>query len=306
MKILLSPSSIGKLSSKPIDILKEKGLEVIVNPYGRKLTKEETVQLASDCVGVVAGVELYDNEVLDALPNLKCISRVGVGMDSVDIPNAESRGIKVVNTPHGPTQAVAELALGLTMTALRKIGQAHHNLKSGIWKKENGYLLEGKTIGVVGVGRIGKKTAEIFRALGCEVIGSDLYPNEEWAKNFGIKFMELKLLLEKADVVILHLPGLSSGNPVLGSEELALMKDESILVNLARGGVLNEDALIAELEKGKFTGIALDVFSQEPYEGPLTKFEQVILTPHIGSYAKEGKIKMEIDAVQNLINAISE
>lgn len=305
MKVLLSPSSIGILSKEPIDLLESKGHEVIVNPYGRRLVADEIVELAAECEGIVAGVETYNPEVIDSLPKLKCISRVGVGMDSIDVPYAESKGIKVTNTPNGPTQAVAELALGLTMAALRKIAQAHHNLKSGIWKKENGYLLQGKTVGVIGVGRIGRKTSELFHAIGNQVLAYDLYPDLTWATSKGIRFLELNTLLMEADIVILHLPGSSNGKPFITDRELSLMKQESILINLARGGVVDEVALAAQMAEGKFAGVALDVFSEEPYNGDLLKFEQVTLTPHLGSYAKEGKVKMELDAVINLLEVLN-
>ena len=133
MKILASPSSIGQISLKPFELLEANGYEVVKNPFGRKLTEDETITLGKDCVGIVAGVETLDSIVIDSLPNLKCISRVGVGMDSVDISYAENKGIKVLNTPNGPTRAVAELTLGLTLSLLRKIPNAHYDLKNRIW-----------------------------------------------------------------------------------------------------------------------------------------------------------------------------
>jgi len=129
MKVLASPSSIGQIDPKPFELLKDNGYEVVKNPYGRKLTGEETLTLGKGCIGIVAGVENLNAKVINALPNLKCISRVGVGMDSVDISYAESKGIKVLNTPNGPTRAVAELTLGLTMSLLRKIPNAQYDIK---------------------------------------------------------------------------------------------------------------------------------------------------------------------------------
>jgi D-3-phosphoglycerate dehydrogenase len=303
-KILTSPSSMGQVSSEPLDLLKKNGFEIINNPYSRKLTEDEVIELAKDCIGIVAGVEPLTKRVMEALPNLKCISRVGVGMDSVDLVYANSKGITVVNTPDGPTQSVAELALALTLSLLRQIPKADSFLKQRNWKKVGGNLLLNKTIGVIGMGRIGKKTAELFRALGNPVIGHDLVPDKQWAAANGVMIFEIDDLLKEADIFCLHLP--STVKPVIGVSELALMKKGSFIVNVARGGVVDEGALFEALKSGQISGAAIDVFSVEPYAGPLCDLDNVVLTPHIGSYAEEGKLQMEIDAVQNLIDNLKQ
>tara|TARA_B110000238_G_scaffold8270_1_gene8341 strand:+ start:143 stop:1063 length:921 start_codon:yes stop_codon:yes gene_type:complete len=303
-KILTSPSSIGQISPEPFDLLKSNGYEIINNPYGRKLTESEVISLASDCIGIVAGVEPLNSKVIDALPNLKCISRVGVGMDSVDISYAESKGIKVLNTPNGPTRAVAELTLGLTISLLRKIPNAHYDLKNRIWKKQTGNLLYEKKVGILGLGRIGRMVAEMFRSLGNPVIGYDLYPDLDWAEKNNIEILGLEQLLNQSDILTIHIPGNSDGSTVLNQKELSYLKDGAFIVNVSRGGVINEDALYEVLINGKLSAAALDVFSNEPYSGKFCDLDNVILTPHIGSYAKEGKLKMEVDAVMNLINAL--
>ena len=304
MKILASPSSIGQISLKPFELLEANGYEVVKNPFGRKLTEDETITLGKDCVGIVAGVETLDSIVIDSLPNLKCISRVGVGMDSVDISYAENKGIKVLNTPNGPTRAVAELTLGLTLSLLRKIPNAHYDLKNRIWKKQTGNLLFEKKVGVLGLGRIGRMVAEMFRSLGNPVIGYDLYPDMDWAEKNNVEILSLEQLLNQCDIITIHIPGNSDGSAVLNQEELSYLKDGTFLVNVSRGGVINENALYKMLTNGKLSAAALDVFSNEPYNGKFCDLDNVILTPHIGSYAKEGKLKMEVDAVMNLINAL--
>ena len=304
MKILASPSSIGQISLKPFELLEANGYEVVKNPFGRKLTEDETITLGKDCVGIVAGVETLDSIVIDSLPNLKCISRVGIGMDGVDISYAENKGIKVLNTPNGPTRAVAELTLGLTLSLLRKIPNAHYDLKNRIWKKQTGNLLFEKKVGVLGLGRIGRMVAEMFRSLGNPVIGYDLYPDMDWAEKNNVEILSLEKLLNQCDIITIHIPGNSDGSPVLNQEELSCLKDGAFLVNVSRGGVINEDALYEMLTNEKLSAAALDVFSNEPYSGKFCDLDNVILTPHIGSYAKEGKLKMEVDAVMNLINAL--
>ncbi len=303
-EILTTPSSFGQISEKPYEILQQSGYEIIKNPYGRKLTEEEVITLSKDCIGIVAGVEPLTAKVMDSLPNLKCISRVGVGMDSIDLNAAHERGITVVNTPNGPTRAVAELTLGLTFSLLRKIHIADANMKNRIWKKETGNLLFGKKIGVIGLGRIGKMVAESFRAIGNEVIGYDLYPDNDWAGKNKVKYVNLKDLLSEADIITIHIPASSDSKAVIGRELIHLLKPNAFVINVSRGGVVDEQALYESLKKNNIAGAAIDVFSKEPYDGPFISLENVVLTPHLGSYAKEGKLNMEIQAVKNLLNVL--
>ena len=300
-KILTSPSSIGQIGPQPFDLLRQYGYEIINNPYGRKLTEDEVIELAKDCVGIVAGVESISARVMDALPLLKCISRVGVGMDSVDLDYAKQKGIIVVNTPDGPTRAVAELTLGMTLSLIRKIPQADAALKQHLWKKQTGNLIFEKQIGIVGLGRIGRMVAELFRGMGNPVIGYDLYPDTDWASKHQVQLKTLDEVLQSADIITLHVPGNSNHTPVIGAGEISKMKNSVLVINISRGGVVDEDALLEALTSQRIAGAAIDVFSKEPYNGPLCDLENVVLTPHLGSYAEEGKLQMEIDAVLNLI-----
>jgi len=222
----------------------------------------------------------------------------------VDVLYAENKGITVLNTPNGPTRAVAELTLGLTLSLLRKIPNAHYDLKNRIWKKQTGNLLYEKKVGVLGLGRIGRMVAEMFRSLGNPVVGYDLYPNLEWAKKNNVEILSLEQLLNQCDIITIHIPGNSDGSPVINQEVLSSLKEGAFLVNVSRGGVIDEEALYKFLTNGKLSAAAIDVFNNEPYSGKFCDLDNVILTPHIGSYAKEGKVKMEVDAVINLINAL--
>ena len=303
-KILTSPSSMGEVGPKPFDILKENGFEIINNPYGRKLTEEEVIELAEGCVGIVAGVEPLTSRVMDALPDLKCISRVGVGMDNVDIEYAKQKGIVVVNTPDGPTRGVAELTLGMTLSLLRRIPQADAAIKNKQWKKQIGNLIYEKQVGVIGLGRIGKMVAGLFRGIGNPVVGFDLYPDEKWAAENFVRLNSFENVLKMADIITLHIPGNKDKTPVIGSKELGMMKKGAFIINISRGGVVDEDALYGALKDGHLAGAAIDVFTKEPYSGPLSDLDNVVLTPHLGLYASEGKLQMEIDAVLNLINVL--
>jgi len=303
-KILTSPSSFGQVGPEPVELLVKNGYEVINNPFGRKLTEDEVIEIAKDCIGIVAGVEPLTKRVMDALPALKCISRVGIGMDSVDLAYAAEKGIIVKNTPDGPTRAVAELTLAMTLSLLRKIPQAHYDLKNKIWKKQTGNLFLNKVIGVVGLGRIGRLVSQMFRALGNPVIGYDPYADAAWAATNGVELVDMQTLLAKAHVVTIHVPGNEDGSAVIGRSEIDIMKQGAFLINISRGGIVDEEALYKALDEKKLGGAAIDVFSVEPYSGALCDLENVILTPHLGSYAEEGKLLMEIDAVNNLINAL--
>lgn len=295
---------MGQCGSEPFDLLSENGYEVINNPYGRKLTEDEVIELAKDCIGIVAGVEPLTPRVMDALPNLKCISRVGVGMDNVDLEYAKQKGIIVVNTPDGPTRGVAELTLAMTLSLLRRIPQADAALHQHKWKKQIGNLFLDKKVGIIGLGRIGKSVAELFRGLKNPVIGYDPFANEAWAKENGVELASFEEVLKQADILTLHVPGNKDKSPVIGATELAMMKDGAFLINIARGGVVDETALYDALKDGKLAGAAIDVYTKEPYDGPLCDLENIIMTPHLGSYAKEGKLQMEIDAVINFIKAV--
>lgn len=299
--VLISPSSFGDCGPEPVRLLEKAGLEFKFNSFQRKLERDEVVALAKGCQGLIAGVEPLDRPVLESLPDLRCISRCGAGMDNVDLDCARELGIPVFNTPDGPTRAVAELALGLTMALARAIPRRDRAMRAGAWDKSLGTLIEGKTVGVVGLGRIGRAVAALFQAIGCRVVASDIRPDLGWAQTHGVTLLSLGELLARADIVSLHIAAAAGMNPLLGRHELALMKPTSFLVNLSRGEVVDEAALAEALSSGIVAGAALDVFSKEPYRGPLLKLENVILSPHVGSYAREARLRMEVDAVKNLI-----
>jgi len=304
MKILVSPTSFGQVSMEPVDMLLAKGYELVYNKTGRKLKEEEVIALGKECDGIVAGLEPLTAKVMDELANLKCISRVGIGMDSVDMEYAASKGISVVNTPDGPTRSVAELTLGMTLSLLRKIPQSDAAIKNGRWKKYVGNLLHQKTVGVIGLGRIGKMVAQMFTALGNPVVGYDLYHDESWAKQYNVTYTDMDSVLKTADILTIHTPGSKDKIPVVGQQQLAMFKTGSFLINISRGDVVDESALYTSLTNGHLAGAAIDAFSEEPYTGPLATLENVVLTPHIGSYAAEGKLQMEIDAAKNLITEL--
>lgn len=301
MKVLISTSSFAKYSNKPLELLKEKGFEIRLNPYGRKLNKEELIELGSECEYILAGTEDYSKEVLEKLPKLKGISRCGVGLDSIDLEEAKQRGIKIERTPDAPTQAVAELTLGIMIDLLRKISTQNEMVKNEKWKKYMGSLLSKKTIGIVGLGRIGRRVAEILLSVGSEVIAADPYIDNEWVSKHKIDVITLEELVEKSDIITLHINMNKENYHMFGEQIISKMKNGSYLINTSRGGLVDEGALYKALKEKHLSGAALDVMEEEPYNGKLRELDNIILTPHIGGYAVESRINMELEAAQNLI-----
>lgn len=297
-KIVISTSSFGEYDLLPLQKCRDAGYTVICNPYGRKVAADELVELAHDAIGLIAGTECLSEEILKQLPKLKVISRCGAGLDNVDVDSAKRLGIKVFNTPDEPTVAVAELTIGLILTLLRKIALMDKEIRNNIWKKRMGNLLFGKQVGIIGFGRIGQKVAELLSAFGVELAYYDIEP-----KPHNVNCIEKKLedILSWADIITLHCSQPTDYKVLIGKGELRKMKKGAWLVNTSRSGLVDEDSLYSLLKEGYLSGAALDVFGQEPYIGRLKELDNVILTPHIGSYAKEARIQMEIKAVNNLL-----
>ena len=294
-----STSSFGKESAEPIDRLKRAGFEVRANPHGRALTSDEAKAHLEGVIGLVAGTEKLTAEVLRGAPALKVISRVGVGIDNVDLGAAKELGIAVHNTPEAHVDAVAELTLGGVLAALRAIPRSEISIREGKFEKPMGRLLRGKTVGLVGYGRVARALAHLVRAFGCEVIAYDVARTDDQARYVG-----LDELCAQADVVSLHLPYSKAAHHLIGAAQLAAMKPDALLVNTARGGLVDEAALALHLEKNKKASAYLDCFEKEPYTGPLASLPNVVLTAHIGSYAREARVRMEVEAVDNLLRAL--
>lgn len=301
MKVAITTTSFARYDRSLLDMLEEKQIQYVLNPHGRKLSEKEVVEVAKGADGIIAGTEPLNELVLNNLSSLRVISRCGVGMDNVDLEAAERLGIKVFNTPYGPTLAVAELTVGLILDLLRKITQMDRELRTTTWNKRMGNLLYGKKVGIVGFGRIGQKVAELLLPFGVEIGYCDV---REVSHNTSCRPQELETLLAWADVITLHLCPSKENGPIIRKRDIQLMKPGAWLVNVARGGIVDEEALYNALKDGHLSGAAVDVFDKEPYNGPLRKLENVIVTPHIGSYALEARVDMEKKAVENLIEGL--
>ncbi|MBE9571960.1 MAG: phosphoglycerate dehydrogenase [Proteobacteria bacterium] len=305
-RILITTSSFGKDDDSPLKLLQKTGYETIINPYRRKLTEEEVLNLILEVkpVGMIAGVEPITARVLQKAKGLKVVSRCGVGLESVDLNAAGSLDITVTNTPDAPTEAVVELTIGLIFNLLRKISFLDRELRKGNWTKESGSLVRGKRVGIIGLGRIGKRVAETLLGLGAKVVGTDIQPDYEWLPKNQVPLVSLEELLKQSEILCLHVSYTLSNEYLVGRKELETMPKGAYLINTSRGEVIDHDALYSMLTDGHLAGAALDVFDHEPYTGPLTQLDNVVLTPHIGSYAREARVEMEIQAAENLIEEL--
>lgn len=301
-KILIATASFGNSSSPAIKLLKSEGIKFSLNPYQRKLNETEITQLINDCDGVIAGTEVYSENVLRNAKNLKIISRVGTGIDAIDIKTIRKLNIKLTNTPSAPVTAVSELALGLILSLIRNIHLSNLNMHNKKWVRGNGIGLEELTVGILGYGRIGKHLARNLVKIGCKkIIVYDLNKKQLKKRN-GIDFVSKKYLIENSDVISIHLPLTKSTSNMFNYEVFKKMKKNSYLVNTARGEIINEDDLFKSLKNNIIAGAALDVFSNEPYTGDLTKLENCITTAHLGPMSKLARQNMELEAVQELVN----
>lgn len=299
-KIAITTTSFGVYDNGPLKLCKENGFDVVLNPYGRKVKSEELINLAKNALGLIAGTELIKEEVLLELTSLKAISRCGAGLDNIELDAAKRLGIKIFNTPDAPTIAVAELTIGLILDLLRKVSQMDRDMRNNQWQKRMGNLLQGKKVGIKGFGRIGKKVAELLGPFGCEIAYADPYVEN---RLLGLNRLSFDELLDWADIITIHV---SVSEKLIGEKEFESMKKGAFIVNTSRGGVIDELALYKYLANDYLSGAALDVFEEEPYIGPLKELDNIILTPHIGSYAKEARIEMERQAVENLLRGLSD
>ena len=297
-KLVISTSSFDVDNNPHLQHLLEEGMHIAGNNYGRKLTEDEIIQLlGGDAVGMIAGIEPLTERVFASAKSLKVVSRCGSGLDSVDLAAAKRYGIAVLNTPEAPAQAVAELTMGLMLGALRRICQIDRLLRGGEWPRTQGQLLAAQSVGIVGLGRVGRRVARLCQAFDAKVVAHDSHVKQPPQ---GIELVSLERLLAEANIVSLHLTYDVDTHHLLDRAAFARMKPGAVVINTARGGLIDETALAEALASGQLGAAALDVFEEEPYRGPLLKCDNAILTSHIGSLARESRQRMEVEAADNL------
>lgn len=288
------------LAEAAVEKLRAAGLTVVVKTG---MSEEELAkELAKGYEAIVVrSATKVRQPALDAAKGLKLIIRAGVGLDNIDADYAKEKGIEVLNTPKASTDSVAELTLAHMFALARSLVRATETMREGRWEKKefHGIELQGKTLGVIGIGRIGQAVARRALGLGLKVLAYDKYVKESPIP--GVKMVPLEELLRESDFVTLHIPPEPAG-PVIGAREIALMKDGAFLINCARGGVVDERALLSALNSGKLAGAGLDVFEEEPPKNlELLRHPKATLTPHIGAQTREAQERIGDEVVEILL-----
>ncbi len=308
MKILVTPTSFSR-ERVPVAwaLLASFASEIVVNPTGKPLTENDIPMLLEGVDGWIAGLDFITAEVLRQAPDsLKVISRYGVGVERVDLAAAAERGITITNTPGVNAGAVADLTLGLMLAVARRIPALDRQVKAGAWPRTIGMEMSGKTLGILGLGAIGKEVAKRAQGFSMRILAYDPWLDATYAEQHGIRPMGLNELLAESDIVSLHLPLTAETDNMLCAERIARMKPGAILINTARGGLADETALLTNLVTGHLGGLGLDAFSVEPPgDSPLFRFDNVVVTPHAGAHTSEATANMAIRSVENLISVLS-
>ena len=305
-KVLITTVPFASKDKRPLKMLDEAGVDYEVNPLNKKLTEEELRELISEYSVLIAGTEPITAKVIEAAPKLRLISRVGIGLDNVNLLKANSRGIKVSYTPDAPSPAVAELTLGLIFSLIRALHVSNHEMHKGIWYRSFGRRISDLTIGVIGVGRIGTRVLELINAVGTpRLLVNDLSPKTQLNEQIPIEWVSKERILKEADIVTLHVPLTKLTKNMIRKKELLSMKSDACIINTARGGIINEQDLYEVLKSKHLSGAAIDVFDLEPYKGPLCELERCILTAHMGSMSVDCRNRMEYEATEEVVRFLS-
>jgi D-3-phosphoglycerate dehydrogenase / 2-oxoglutarate reductase len=302
-----------KLDKKGIALLEEAkahGVDLVVDAKPG-LKAEEQHQLIGDYDGlIVRSATKVGGAFLQHAKKLKIVIRAGIGVDNIDISACKAQGVVVENTPRGNVVSAAEHAIALMMSLARQVPQATATTKSGVWEKSKfmGTEITGKTLGIIGTGNIGAVVADRARGLHMDVIATDPFLTEARARELGIEKVELDELLTRAHVISLHTPLLPATRNILDAEAFQKMQPGVLIINAARGGLVDEDALLTAIKEGKVRGAALDVFAVEPVapDHPLLSCEQVVVTPHLGASTYEAQVNVAVDAAEQMIAFIKD
>jgi len=305
-KVLITTVPFGEKNRLPLEQLETAGIEYLINPLNKKLTENELADMIADFDVIIAGTESISNYVMERASKLKMISRVGIGLDSVDLLAAERRGIKVSYTPDAPAPAVAELTVGLLITLLRSVQLSNIEMHKGLWKRYFGRRIANTTIGVIGLGRVGERVLNRVTAFGTpRLLINDILPNSDLDRKFKLEWVDKETIYKESDVVTLHVPLTKATKNMVAKKQLEMMKSDAIIINTSRGGIINEDDLYDVMQAGHLSGAAIDVFEQEPYDGKLNKIDRCLLTAHMGSMSIDCRTRMEIEATEEAIRFLT-
>ena len=301
-KVLISTVPFGNRSRLSLGLLENANIEYLINPLNKKLTEDQLADFVTDFDVIIAGTEPITEKVMNMASNLKLISRVGIGLDNVDLLAAQKRGIKVSYTPDAPTAAVAELTLGLMLSLLRSVHVSNLQMHQGQWYRFLGKRLEEISVGIIGMGRIGTSVLKRLKGFGTsKILVNDIEPNSELDNEFKLEWTSKEKIYKESDIISLHLPLTHLTKNLIRKEHLLTMKPDAAIINTSRGGIINEADLYDVMHSGHLSGAAIDVFEKEPYEGPLKKIEHCLLTAHMGSMSIDCRSRMEIEATEEAV-----
>jgi D-3-phosphoglycerate dehydrogenase len=290
----------------PIRILEGAGIDYVLNPYKKKLSEEELISLVADFEVIIAGTEEITARVMDSSKNLKMISRVGVGLNSVNLNAAKERNIQVSYTPDAPAPAVAELTVGLMLNLLRMVHVSNDKMHQGKWERFFGRRLSNVTIGLIGAGRIGTLVASHLTGFGSpRILVNDLERKQAFDKFLNVEWTSKEKIFKNADIISLHLPLTKFTRNMISRDQLLSMNADAIIINTARGGIINENDLYEVIKSGHLQSVAIDVFESEPYSGPLREIPRCLLTSHMGSMSIDCRSQMEIEATREAVNFLT-
>ena len=303
--VLITTVPFGQNNFLPIELLETAGVNFIINPLNKKLTENELAQIVSNVDLIIAGTEVISDLVMSKAKKLKMISRVGIGLDGIDLIAAKKRGIKVSYTPDAPAPAVAELTIGLLITLLRSVHISNAQMHYGKWNRFFGKRIADSTIGIIGLGRIGSRVLNRLAVFGTpRLLVNDISPSVELSKKFKLEWVDKETIYKESDIISLHVPLTHATKNMVTKQELELMKTDAMIINTCRGGIINENDLYDVMKNGHLSGAAIDVFEEEPYNGKLNTIERCILTAHMGSMSIDCRTRMEIEATEEAIRFI--
>lgn len=298
-KILITPRSLCHKKNDIIEMLSD--YEVLMNESGRPFVENELNELIRDVDGIIVGVDKITKEILDNAKKLKVITKYGVGLDNIDIEYAKKLGIKITYTPGANKESVADLVFTMILELSRQLFKMDKIVRDNRWDKVIGREVYGKVIGIIGTGNIGKSVAKRATGFDMRILGYDMFPDYEFAKEIGMEYVDFETLLKNSDYITLHIPFTESMHHFIDREELEMIKTTAYIINTSRGELINEEALYEALKQKRLAGAALDVFEIEPpYNSKLIKLENVILSPHCGASTEDAINRMNMMAVEGL------
>lgn len=304
-KVITTPRSFASVNDEPIKLLEQNGCKVIRLVGDSETIARDLKREIEDADAIIAGLDDYNESLLSRAKKLKVISRYGVGYDKVDLITVKKQNIIVTITPGANDDSVADLTMALMLSAARHVAFSDRSLRDKKEKRPIGMNMWNKTLGVVGTGRIGKGVVKRAKGFDVDVLGYDPYPDEAFAKEYDLKYTDLETLLKESDFITIHTPLNQQTSNLISTSEFKLMKEHTVIVNTARGGIIDEDALYKALENGDIGAAAMDAMIFEPpYKSPLLTLDNFTATSHLGATTYDSIQEMSMMAAQNVIDVL--